>query len=68
MILLALRSKDALTLMLHHVVISPSELRDGVTFVGNYFIGRHVRCSDGFTGAFKCDGLLHSINELSYYS
>ena len=34
MILLALRSKDALTLMLHHVVISPSELRDGVAFVG----------------------------------
>ena len=34
MILLALRSKDALTLMLHHVIKSPSELRDGVAFVG----------------------------------
>ena len=32
---------------------------------GNYFIGRHVRCSDGFTCAFKCNGPLYSINELT---
>ena len=64
MVLLALRSKDALALMLHKVTKSPSELRDGVAFVGNTL-------SDVTGGVMMVSlvhsRLLYSINELSYY-